>query len=65
MQLARNKLLLRLVARSSLLRSFAKKKVAKQVIIEERDEYDLPTALKLVKATAVSPIDESIDILIK
>lgn len=65
MQLARNKLLLSLVARSCLYRSFAKKKVAKQVIIEERDEYDLSTALKLVKATAVSPIDESIDILIK
>jgi hypothetical protein len=65
MQLAKNGLFLRLAARSCLLRSFAKKKIAKQVKLVERDEYDLETALKLLKASAVSPIDESIDILIK
>ena len=65
MLFAKSGLLFRLTARSCLARTFAKKKAPREVKIVERDEYDLDTALKLIKASSVSPIDESIDILIK
>lgn len=65
MQLARSVLFMRLAARSCLARSFAKKKAPKEIRIVDRDEYDLETALKLLKASSVSHADESIDILIK
>ena len=65
MLLAKSGLFLRLATRSSLARSFAKKKAPRLVKVVERDEYDLQTALKLVKSSAISPIDESVDILIK
>lgn len=50
--------------RSTLVRNFAKKKNRKVKIIE-RDEYDLTTALNLIKAESVTGKDESIDVLIK
>lgn len=56
--------LLGLGGRWILARSFAKKKV-KFVKNLEVDEYDLETAIKLLKASAVRPVDESIDIMIK
>ena len=65
MFLVRRGLLQRRLDNWKMIRNFAKKKSKKDVIIVERDEYDVKTALELLKACSVSPIDESIDILIK
>ena len=45
-------------------RGFAKRKV-KKVKIVERDEYDLKTAIDLIKAGSLASKDESIDVLVK
>ena len=54
-----------LFGKSLLVRPFAKKVRSKVVTLEERDEYDLETAYKLMKAGALAPIDESVDLLIR
>ena len=48
----------------SLTRAFAKK-TKRLVKTLEREEYDLETALKLLKAESVASKDESVDVLIK
>ena len=65
MQLAKKGLFIRTATKNWLYIPFAKKSAPRTVQLIERDEYDLETAIKLVKANAVSSIDESIDILIK
>lgn len=50
---------------SVLARNFAKKKSKGPPKLVDRDEYDLETAIKLIKADSISAKDESIDILIK
>jgi len=49
---------------SALSRSFASKKVKKARIVE-RDEFDLKTAVDLIKAGSISGKDESVDVLVK
>ena len=49
---------------SVLSRGFASRRV-KKVKIVERDEYDLKTAVDLIKAGSISGKDESVDVLVK
>lgn len=62
--LAGRKGIMTLSGRWLLCRAFAKKKTTFTKTVEV-DEYDLTTALQLLKASAVRPVDESIDIMIK
>lgn len=55
----------RLAIGCRLARPFAKKTQVKTFKTVEIDEYDFPTAIRLLKASAVRSLDESIDVLIK